>query len=40
MRESIWNVMEIVEARDDKVGFSGGEGEKWWDAGFFFKIYI
>lgn len=38
MRESIWKVMEIVEAEDDKVGFSGGS-EKWWDAGYFFKNY-
>lgn len=37
MRESIWKVMEIVEARDDKVGFSG-RGEKWWDAGYFFEV--
>ena len=29
--------MEIVEARDDKVGFSG-RSEKWWDAGYFFEV--
>lgn len=23
-----------------KVGFSGGEGEKWQDAGYFFKVQI